>query len=73
MNRQPSNYTEANELDTGSEQMVVAIVPGSARYERELPYIPENISTRFADWRTEHNYGSLTEFASLIRECARRL
>jgi hypothetical protein len=53
--------------------MFVAIVPGSTLYKRELPYTPENITTRFADWLTEHHYGSLPNFAGLMKECAGRL
>ncbi len=71
--RKPTNYNEVKKLDTGSQQMFVAIVPGSTLYKRELPYTPENIDRRFADWLTEHQYRSLSDFAGLMKECAGRL
>ncbi|SED27899.1 hypothetical protein SAMN05444161_2900 [Rhizobiales bacterium GAS191] len=70
---QPTNYAEAKQLDTGSRQMIVAIVPGSASYKLERPYSVDNIGRRVAAWLAEHHYGSLAGFAGLMKACAGQL
>ncbi|MFB9125738.1 hypothetical protein E2553_36015 [Paraburkholderia dipogonis] len=65
----PTNYTETKSLDTGSQRMIVAVVPHSAQYKLQRPYSPDNIAERLDEWAKEH-YGSLEAFRSLVRACA---
>jgi hypothetical protein len=67
---QPTNYSEAKTLDTGPQEIIVAIIPKSGGYELKRPYSAENISSRVVDWLALHGYGSLQSFDTLARACA---
>jgi hypothetical protein len=47
---QPTNYSEAKALDTGSQEMILAVIPKSAGYKLQRPYSADNITVRVTDW-----------------------
>lgn len=65
----PMTYAQAKQLDTGTKQMVVAVLPGSRQYQRALPYSRDNIERRVKAWAVEHGYGSLEGLAAAVRDC----
>lgn len=70
---QPKTYPEALRLDTGKEDMIIAVLPGSDLYKRERPYTAENIAKRVEAWATEQGYGTLDEMAAAMMVCAEGL
>lgn len=67
--REPKTYSEAKTLDTGSQEMVIAIVPNSARYKLQLPYGADNIAARVEAWLSSHEWGTLQDFSRIIQDC----
>ena len=71
--KQPTNYKEAKQLDTGKQIIAVAIIPGSRAYKLQRPYSAENIKTRVTEWAAEQGYGSFANFAAFILKCSEQL
>lgn len=71
--QQPKTYDEAKTLDTGSQEIVVAIVPGSKQYKLQRPYGAQNIEARVSAWLADQGYGSTEDFAKTMRACAGHL
>lgn len=67
--QQPATYAEARRLDTGPQDMVVAVLPGTLGYRRERPYTAANIAERVAAWAAEKGYGSTAGLASAVMAC----
>lgn len=70
---QPKTYNEALKLDTGTKDMIIAVIPKSRTYKRVRPYTAANIKDRVEKWSAEQNYGSLAEMSAAIEECAKGL
>jgi hypothetical protein len=71
--QQPTTYKEALKLDTGSQDMIVAVLPGSKGFQRVRPYSSENISQRVADWSTKNGYGGIEGLKVAVTSCAKGL
>lgn len=67
---QPASYAQAVRLDTGTREMIVAVLPASAGYQRERPYTAANIAGRVAQWSKERGYGGVNELAAAVSACA---
>jgi hypothetical protein len=71
--RQPINYAEAKALDTGSQEIIVAVIPKSAGYKLQRPYNADNITARVADWLASHGYETLRSFSTTAQACANKM
>ena len=71
--RQPTNYSETKTLDTGSQEMIIAIIPHTAEYEIQRPYSADNINARVIVWLSSHGYESLQNFSATAQGCAGQL
>ena len=69
----PSNYNEAKTLDTGEQDIVVAIMPGTRSYKLERPYSDRNISSRVDSWIAEHGYRSIADLTDVMKVCVKQL
>jgi hypothetical protein len=68
---QPKNYRpEALSLDTGSQKILVAIVPQSRDFQLDRPYGADNIKRRVEAWASEKGYGSIDGLLAAVRSCA---
>ena len=67
---QPASYAQAVKLDTGTREMIVAVLPASAGYQRERPYTANNIAARVAQWSKERGYGGVDQLAAAVGACA---
>jgi hypothetical protein len=70
---QPANYSDAKALDTGSQEMIVAIIPKSAGYKLERPYSAYNITARVTDWLGSHGYETLQSFSTTAQACVSKI
>jgi hypothetical protein len=70
--RQPTNYSEAKALDTGAQEMIVAVIPKTADYKLQRPYSRGNITARVSDWLASHGYETLERFSTTVQACARK-
>ncbi|AZO80011.1 MULTISPECIES: hypothetical protein [unclassified Bosea (in: a-proteobacteria)] len=70
---QPRTYQDAIRLDTGSSDMVVAVLPATVAYQRTRPYTAENIAQRVEAWALERGYGSTAGLAAAAQACGRGL
>ncbi|HSW05076.1 DUF3616 domain-containing protein [Aquabacterium sp.] len=68
--RMPSTYQEALSLDTGTREMIVAVLPASKLFERVRPYARTNIAQRVQAWAKAQGYGSLQDFGASVMGCA---
>ncbi|MBY3329005.1 hypothetical protein HFN88_05205 [Rhizobium laguerreae] len=66
---QPKTYADALKLDTGHTDMVVAVLPGTATYNRVRPYTTANIAERVNSWAKEQGYGSTAGLARVAQAC----
>lgn len=66
----PANYRQARALDTGSQRMVVAVLPGSRHFERARPYTAANIDRRVQAWAAAQGYGSVQALADAALQCS---
>jgi hypothetical protein len=66
----PKTYREAQSLDTGKKEMVVAVLPASLGFERLRPYSRENIAARVQSWARAQGYGSMQDFSASVLACA---
>ena len=66
----PANYRQARSLDTGTQDMVVAVLLGSRHFERTRPYTRENIAQRVQDWAAAQGYGSVQALADAALQCS---
>ena len=72
--RQPKNYSDAKALDTGPQEVIVAVIPKSSGYkELQQPYTLDNITARATDWLASHGYGSLQTFSAIGQACASKI
>jgi hypothetical protein len=70
---QPKTYAEAKRLDTGRQEILVAIMPGSAAFQLQRPYTATNIAARAAAWADTKGYGSADGFSQLVQSCGKEL
>lgn len=70
---QPKTYKQALNLDTGTAQMIVAVLPGSTGFNLKRPYTVENIASRVEDWAKDRGYASTDELAKAVAACAEGL
>jgi hypothetical protein len=68
---QPKTYAEALRLDTGTSQMLVAVIPGSKSFQPRKPFTSENISERVDNWITQAGFTSRENFIDFLRSCNR--
>jgi hypothetical protein len=69
--KQPSNFDDAKALDTGRQEIQVAIFPGSSSYALERPYSVDNINSRAISWLSQNGYGSVNDFVVLMSSCGK--
>lgn len=67
---QPRTYADALKLDTGRADMIVAVLPGSAGFERQRPYSAANIAARVDAWAKAAGYGSTAGLAGAAEACS---
>jgi hypothetical protein len=70
---QPKTYPEAKALDTGTQAMIIAVLPDSRAFERVRPYTVENIKTRVSSWATTNGYANIDALADAVALCAEGL
>ncbi|MBV8896592.1 MAG: hypothetical protein JO051_08780 [Acidobacteriaceae bacterium] len=70
---QPRTYSETKVLDTGSHEIIVALLPKTAAYKPQRPFSAENITARVIDWLTSHGYESLQTFNATAKTCASQM
>jgi len=68
--QQPVTFSEAMRLDTGTLQMMVAVLPRTRSFERLRPYSADNIENRVRSWAERNGYGSLGALVAAVRACA---
>ena len=68
--RMPTTYTQAKALDTGTQAIVVAVLPSTRQLERERPYTKENIDRRVRRWAEANGYGSVQALGEAAVRCA---
>jgi hypothetical protein len=67
----PKNYREiVRQLDTGQQQIIVTIIPGTSSFNRLRPYSAQNIDNRVKQWLTPLGMNSAAEFMQTISTCA---
>jgi hypothetical protein len=71
--QQPKTYADAKKLDTGNDQIIVAILPGTAAYKLQRPYTAANVALRVTQWVTERGYKDLPAFVDHMRSCESHL
>lgn len=69
----PTTYAQALGLDTGTKDMVVAVVPGSRGYEPVRPFTRDNIAERLRSWAGANGYGDLDGLAAMALTCSQGL
>lgn len=69
---QPTTYRDALQLDTGSQQMLVSIIPGSALFNRVRPYTAANIDNRVSQWLASLDLATPATFIEALAACAPR-
>ena len=67
---QPRTFRDALGLDTGTREMVVAVLPGTIAFRRERPYSAANLRSRVEAWAQERGYGGLQGLADAALDCA---
>lgn len=66
---QPVTYSEALQLDTGNDQMLIAIIPRSKTYNLRKPYTKENIIERVEGWIRQAGFADQAEFVNFMKDC----
>jgi hypothetical protein len=66
---QPKNYKEAKTLDTGAQEILVVIIPGSRNYKTQKPFAKQNIESRLRDWQMEAGFATQEEFIQVVKAC----
>lgn len=69
----PTTYRQALSLDTGTQEMVIAVLPKSILFQRVLPYSRENIAQRVTAWAAAQGYSSLQAMTAVALDCTRGL
>jgi len=64
---QPKTYDEAKKLDTGSQEILVAIIPKSASFELKRPYAADNLAERVGSWAKTNGYNDAAGLQTLMR------
>jgi hypothetical protein len=67
VSRQPTNYTEAKRLDTGRQEILVAIIPRSRLYQPKKPYTKDNIHERMISWQRRAGFDTTEKFIELMK------
>jgi hypothetical protein len=70
---QPKTYAEAKKLDTGNQEILVAIVPKSGSFELKRPYSAENLEIRAGSWAKGNGHGDLPGLVSFMKACEPKL
>jgi len=68
---QPSTYREALRLDTGNNEMLIAIIPNSRNFNQQKPFTKENILSRVQQWMAQAGFESQENFVNFMRVCNR--
>lgn len=67
--QQPKTYQEAIKLDTGTQEMLIAIIPGTKNYKLQKPYTKENIFERVKSWIIEAGFENNEKFIEYLQSC----
>ncbi len=67
---QPKTYNEALGLDTGTRQMLIAIIPNSRTFNPMKPFTKENLADRVQAWVTQAGFASQENFVDFMKACA---
>ena len=68
---QPRTYREALRLDTGNDEMLIAIIPNSRNFNPQKPFTKENILGRVQNWVERAGFESQENFVNFMRTCNR--
>jgi hypothetical protein len=68
---QPTTYREALRLDTGTDEMLIAIISDSRGFNPQKPFTKENILARVQDWLARGAFGSQGNFVDFMKACNR--
>ena len=64
VNQIPTTYRQAITLDTGNQQITIAIFPGSGKYHPKRPFTAENVAERVKKLVAESGFASLDELVA---------
>ncbi|HEY0406309.1 MAG TPA: hypothetical protein VGC89_11315, partial [Pyrinomonadaceae bacterium] len=67
VSRQPTNYSEAKRLDTGSQEILIAIIPRSRLFQTTKPYTKDNIQRRVRNWQRAAGFDTPEKFIELMK------
>lgn len=68
---QPTTYREALALDTGTREMLIAIIPNSRAFDPQRPFSNENIARRVDEWITQAGFAGRNDFVEFMKSCNR--
>jgi hypothetical protein len=68
---QPKTYAEAKSLDTGRDQMLIAIFPETVNFRPRKPFTKENVSERVNAWLAQAGFVNQETFVEFIKNCLR--
>lgn len=66
----PATYRQALALDTGTRDMVVAVLPGSRGFQPARPYSADNIAQRVQSWAQAQGYPDVQALGAAALQCA---
>ena len=66
---QPMTYRDALRLDTGNNEMLIAIIPNSRNFTPQKPFTRENIAERIQNWISQAQFGSQQNFVDFMKAC----
>lgn len=66
---QPTTYRDALRLDTGNNEMLIAIIPNSRSFNPQKPFTKENIDERIQNWISQAEFGSQHNFVDFMKAC----
>lgn len=67
----PKTYRDiVRQLDTGHQQILVTIIPGSSSFSRVRPYSAQNIDDRVKQWLGQLGLNGAAPFVQALESCA---
>lgn len=67
---QPMTYSDALRLDTGTDTMLIAIIPNSRTFNPLRPFTKENLADRVQAWLSQAGFASQQDFVDFMKSCA---
>src|SRR6185503_8385231 len=67
---QPTTYTLAKKLDTGTKAMFIAIIPNSRTFNPQRPFTKENLTARVDQWLAQAGFTNQQKFVDFLKTCS---